>query len=106
MQFQNLLSEMNQNTDAKKAFGGILENWFIHIDRNNRFCVLGTNLLVDNGRADLTTPVLYIDTHYWIAETATQFYLLGKKNTSTENKKLHYQQLPQLSDITPQLTLL
>ncbi len=26
---------LNGNSEPKKLFGGILENWFVHIDQNN-----------------------------------------------------------------------
>lgn len=106
MQMQNRQSELNHQSETNKIFGGILENWFIHIDGNNRFCVLGTNILTEDDHPELTSPVLYIDTNYWITETSNQFYLLGKKNTSAENKNFHYRQLNKLTVISPQFVLI
>ena len=81
------------DTEAKKIFGGILDNWFIHIDENNRFHVIGSNVLTDDFRAELSPPLLHIDTYYWLAETAEYFYLLSQKDTSADNCAKHYAQL-------------
>jgi len=85
--------ELETKVDKKKIFEGILENWFIHIDSNNRFRVVGNNVLTDDFQAALSEPVLYIDTYYWLAETAESFYLLNKKDTSPENQNILYSQL-------------
>lgn len=89
MEQHNLTTAIN----TKKYFGGILDNWFIHIDENNRFCVIGSNLLNDDPATELSPPLLHIDTQYWLAETAEYFYLLSNKNTSAENRAYHYQLL-------------
>lgn len=84
---------LNGNSEPKKLFGGILENWFVHIDHNNRFRVIGSNVLTDNLQTELTVPVLFIDTQYWLAETAESFYLLHRKDTSAENRLKQYEAL-------------
>lgn len=89
---QNNLN-LETTTEAKKLFGGILDNWFIHIDENHRFCVIGSNVLTNDFRTELSPPVLHLDTYYWLAETAEYFYLLSKKDTSADNRAKHYAQL-------------
>jgi hypothetical protein len=86
-------AQIQTRTDSKKPFLGILQHWFIHIDATNRFCVVGANLMTDELDTELTTPIFYIDTQHWLAETAAGIYLLSHKDTSLQNKQFHYERL-------------
>jgi len=96
--------KLSGQSAPKKLFGGILEHWFVHIDENNRFRVIGSNMLTDNCQTELTVPVLYIDTQYWLAETPEAFYLLRGKDTSPENRAKQYEALKALGiDLQPRM---